>query len=474
MFRSTTIRFKLTLWYAAVMGLVLILFSTALYITMAKVLYTEVDGKIKAMAQVTASSIPKLTGHFDLTQLDRMMEEKLGFKTPGKFIQILDNTGTVGQTSANLQTHPLPISIDALMKASYRQIHYETIPIKNSKYPIRVVTYPIIESNEVTNILQIGTSLQNVQDTLHKLMLALLFGVPASTALASVGGWFMARKSLRPVNDITTAARTITAKNMDQKIEVTNPRDEVGRLAETFNDMISRLHNSFRQVSQFTSNASHELRTPLTILRGEMEVALRSRRTADEYKEVITSGLEEVERLSQMVEELLLLSKTDHGELRLNISDFPLNHLMESSYDNARILASGKGITITVSPIDQVYIQGDEMRLRQLLLNLIDNAIKYTPYGGRIALSLSKDSEYAYITVKDSGIGIAKEDQDRIFERFYRVDQSRSKEIDGTGLGLAICKWITDAHGGYISVASELHKGSTFTVTLPLKHVSHL
>ncbi len=474
MFRSTTIRFKLTLWYAAVMGLVLILFSTALYITMAKVLYTEVDGKIKAMAQVTASSIPKLTGHFDLTQLDRMMDEKLGFKTPGKFIQILDNTGTVGQTSANLQTHPLPISIDALMKASYRQIHYETIPIKNSKYPIRVVTYPIIENNEVTNILQIGTSLQNVQETLHKLMLSLLFGVPACTALASIGGWFMARKSLRPVNDITTAARTITAKNMDQKIEVINPRDEVGRLAETFNDMISRLHNSFRQVSQFTSNASHELRTPLTILRGEMEVALRSRRTADEYKEVITSGLEEVERLSQMVEELLLLSKTDHGELKLNLSKVSLHQLMENVYDSAKLLASGKEVSITASSGEQVYINGDEMRLRQLLLNLIDNAIKYTPYGGRIALSLRKDSDYAYITVKDSGIGIAKEDQDRIFERFYRVDQSRSKEIAGTGLGLAICKWITDAHGGYISVASELHKGSTFTVTLPLRHPSLL
>lgn len=472
MFRSTTIRFKLTLWYAAVMGLVLVFFSTALYMTMARALYAEVDAKIKVMAQVTVSSIPKLSGHFDLTQLDRMMDEKLGFKIPGKFIQILDNTGTVGQTSANLQTHPLPISIDALMKASYRQIYYDTVLLKNSKYPIRMITYPIIENNEVTNILQIGTSLQNVQETLHKLLLTLLFGVPASLALASIGGWFMARKSLRPVNDITTAARRITAKNMGEKIEVTNPKDEVGRLAETFNDMIFRLNNSFRQVSQFTSNASHELRTPLTILRGEMEVALRSRRTSEEYKEVITSGLEEVEKLSQMVEELLLLSKADHGELRLNISDVSLHNLLESMYDNARILASGKGIAITTHIGEQVYIQGDEMRLRQLLLNLIDNAIKYTPYGGKVALSLGKDREYAYITVKDTGVGIAKEDHGRIFERFYRVDKSRSREIDGTGLGLAICKWITDAHGGFISVASEINKGSTFTVTLPLHHSS--
>jgi heavy metal sensor kinase len=463
-----SIRLKLTIWYAAVMGMVLLFFGFALYMTMERVLYAEVDAKIKAMAEVTASSTDLPAGHFNLAQLDAMLEEKLGFRAPGKFIQILDNTGTVGQTSANLQAHPLPISIDALKKASNKNTSFETLQIKNSKYPIRMVTYPIVENDEVANILQIGTSLQTVQETLHKLLLTLLFGIPASLTLASFGGWFMARKSLSPVNDITTAARMITARNLDRRIEVANQNDEVGRLAETFNEMISRLNNSFRQINQFSSDVSHELRTPLTIMRGEMEVALRSQRTAEEYREVMASSLEEVERMSLMVEELLLLSKVEHGELRLNISEVPLHRLLENAYNHATVLARGKNIHITAQNREDVYVRGDEMRLRQLLLNLVDNAVKYSPDGGTVGLSLGKDREYAYISVKDTGIGISKGEHDKIFERFYRVDKSRSREIGGTGLGLAISKCIAEAHGGKIHILSETGKGSIFTVTLPL------
>ncbi|MEK7850700.1 MAG: heavy metal sensor histidine kinase, partial [Deltaproteobacteria bacterium] len=351
-----------------------------------------------------------------------------------------------------------------------KEISFETLQVKNSKYPIRMVTYPVLENNEVTNILQIGTSLQTVQETLQKLFFTLLFGVPASLTLASFGGWFMARKSLRPVNDITTTARLITAKNLDKKIEVANPNDEVGMLAETINEMISRLNNSFGQMNQFSSDVSHELRTPLTILRGEMEVALRSQRSAEEYREVITSGLEEVERMSLMVEELLLLSKAEHGELRLNISTVLLHSLLEISFDNAMALARGRGVDITIHGKEEVSVQGDKMRLARVLLNLVDNAVKYTPKGGRVILSLAKKGDEAYISIRDTGIGISKEDQEKIFERFYRVDKSRSREIGGTGLGLAICKRIIEAHGGRISVDSEIGKGSTFTVVLPLRH----
>jgi two-component system OmpR family sensor kinase len=177
---KTSIRFKLTIWYATAMGMVLLFFSMFLYITMSRALYSEVDAKIKAMAEVTASSSNKPAGHFDLTQLESMLEEKLGFRTPGRFIQILDNTGTIGQTSVSLQSHPLPISLSALKKASNKEISFETINAKGSKYPIRMVTYPIVENEEVVSIVQIGTSLQAIQDTLHKLFITLLFGVPAS------------------------------------------------------------------------------------------------------------------------------------------------------------------------------------------------------------------------------------------------------------------------------------------------------
>lgn len=467
---KSSIRFKLTVWYAAVMVLVLVFFGSTLYLTMSRALYAELDSRIKGMAEVMASSSHTFPSHFDLAQLDMMVAENLGFKNQGKFIQIMDNTGTVGQTSVSLSPHPLPISITAIKRAANKEISFDTLKVERLKYPIRMITYPIIENGEVASILQIGTSLETLQNTLHVLFLTIIFGILASLALASFGGWFMAKKSLSPVADITTAARRITAHNLDQRIEVSNPEDEVGRLTETINDMIFRLNDSFKRISRFSSDVSHELRTPLTILRGEMEVALRSQRTPEEYKEVIASGLEEVERMSIMVEELLLLSKAEQGELKLNISEIPLHKLLEGIYNNAGVLSRGKGITITMNNSEDVYVNGDEMRLRQVLLNLVDNAVKYSPSGGKVELSLTRDKEYAHISVKDTGLGIAKEEQDKIFGRFYRVDASRSREIGGTGLGLSICKWITEAHGGKIAVVSDIGKGTTFTVSLPFRH----
>lgn len=465
----SSIRFKLTIWYAAAMGIVLFFFSAILYMTMSRALYAEVDAKIKVMAEVTGSSSNKPAGHFDLVQLENILEEKLGFKTPGKFIQILDNTGSVGQTSVNLQNHPLPITISALKMASNKEISFETLEADRSQYPIRLVTYPVIENDEVVSIVQIGTSLQVVQETLQKLLLTLVLGIPASLTLASLGGWFMAKKSLSPVIDITTAARMITARNLDQKIEVSNSDDEVGMLAETINEMIARLNNSFRRINQFSSDVSHELRTPLTIIRGEMEVALRAQRTSGEYREVLSSSLEEVDRMSIMVEELLQLSKAEGGAFRLNISTVPLHTILDTTYNNAISLARGKGVEVTLQKGVEVYVNGDEMRLRQLFLNLVDNAVRYTPPMGKVSIVLTHSSESAHVSIKDTGIGIAKEDQEKIFERFYRVDKSRSRDVGGTGLGLAICKKIIEGHHGRITLESEIGKGSTFTVDLPLK-----
>ncbi|MBI4745555.1 MAG: HAMP domain-containing protein, partial [Deltaproteobacteria bacterium] len=403
-------------------------------------------------------------------------------------IQILDNTGSLGQASVNLQSHPLPITLSALKKASNKEISFETLYAKESRYPVRMVTYPVVENNEVVSIIQIGTSLQAIQETLDKLLLILLFGVPASLTMASFGGWFMARKSLSPVKDITTAARMITARNLDRRIEVPNPDDEVGLLAATFNEMIARLNNSFRRINQFSSDVSHELRTPLTIIRGEMEIALRMPRTGEEYKAVIASGLEEVERMSAMVEELLLLSKAEAGASMLNLSIVPLHKLLDTIYNNANALAKGKGVDVTIQNYEEIYVNGDEMRLRQLFLNLVDNAIKYTPPMGKVAIVATQNSAYAHVSVTDTGIGIAKEDQEKIFERFYRVDKSRTRgenkvsdsentekrstswDVGGTGLGLAICKKIVKGHHGHITVESEIGKGSAFSVDLPLKH----
>jgi signal transduction histidine kinase len=262
-------------------------------------------------------------------------------------------------------------------------------------------------------------------------------------------------------------------------------KDEISRLIETFNEMISRLDRSFRQVKQFSTDASHELKTPLTILKGEVEVALRKERGSHEYEQILKSNLEEINRMSQIVEDLLLLSKADSGEIRLNKEDMNLNEILNEVVAHVNVLAQSKNLRIeTSNHYEEIHIFGDPLRIRELFLNLIENGIKYTEEGGSILILLTKDTlvqdgkqsgraqgepgEFVKIIVSDTGIGIAKEDQERIFDRFFRVDKARSREQGGSGLGLSICKWIVKAHRGEIEVESELGKGSSFIVKLPI------
>jgi two-component system OmpR family sensor kinase len=239
-------------------------------------------------------------------------------------------------------------------------------------------------------------------------------------------------------------------------------------LAETFNEMISRLGRSFKQMRQFSADASHELRTPLTIVKGEIEVGLRKQRPLKEYRRILKSNLEEVNHMSQIVNDLLFLSKADMGEIHLQKQHIDLTQLVTEVHAQARMIAIAKEITVRMSADSNVVVIGDRLRLRQLLLNLVDNGIKYTPEGGEMVISLASNDSQVKLRVLDNGIGISPEDQLHIFDRFFRVDKARSREAGGSGLGLSICKWIIDAHGGEISVESEPGKGSTFTVTLPV------
>jgi signal transduction histidine kinase len=250
--------------------------------------------------------------------------------------------------------------------------------------------------------------------------------------------------------------------------------------------MISRLDRSFRQVKQFSTDASHELKTPLTILKGEVEVALRKERGPREYEEILKSNLEEINRMSQIVEDLLLLSRADSGQIRLNREDIDLNEILSEVIAHLNVLAKSKNLCIeTSNHREEVHIYGDPLRIRELFLNLIENGIKYTEDGGSIHVLLTRDGllkeekqtahiqgaklpEFVQIIISDTGIGIAKEDQEKIFDRFFRVDKARSREQGGSGLGLSICKWIVEAHQGEIRVESELGKGSSFIVKLPI------
>jgi heavy metal sensor kinase len=464
-----------------ILGILLISFSSFLYFTLSKSLHRDVDNKLRSLAEhIALDPLSK----YGFGNLDQTLETSMNLKPIGKFIQVLDESGHLGRKSDNLKNIQLPISLKALKNASKSLITFETNrSIGNT--PLRIITFPVVENSQVTKIVQIASSLEGVEDVLNKLFLILIITVPSALLVASLGGQFLAHQALKPVDDITQTARMITSKNLNQRINPPKVKDEISRLIETFNEMISRLDQSFRQMKQFSSDASHELKTPLTILKGEVEVTLRKERTSQEYQQILKSNLEEINRMSQIVEDLLLLSKADTGEIRLNKEDINLMEILNEVVAQMDMLAKSKGLHLSTSNHHQdIHIFGDALRLRELFINLIENGIKYTEEGGSIHILLEKEylppvesqsdwvekeeGEFVKIIVSDTGIGIAKEDQEKIFNRFFRVDKARSREQGGSGLGLNICKWIVEAHQGEIKVESELGKGSSFIVKLPL------
>jgi len=461
------IRFKLTLWYIVLLGIILTSFSTFLYLTLSRSLYNGIDVKIKSIAEVIASSSMNPYSQYSFSTLDRMLKDSFSLRPVTKFIQVLDESGRIGRKSDNLQNFQLPISIRALKNASQGNITFETTKAFG-KHPLRMVTVPVIQGRRIINIVQVATSLEEVEEALKALLLILWITVPSVLAFASLGGLFLANKALKPVDEITKTARMITSRSLDQRIKLKKTRDEIGRLAETFNDMISRLGRSFKQIRQFSADASHELRTPLTILKGEIEVGLRKRRRPEEYRKILDSNLDEINHMTQIVDNLLFLSKADMGEIHLQKNRIDLTELVSEVGTQVQVIAMAKNIRLHISNDSGVAVIGDRFRLRELLLNLVDNGVKYTSEGGEMRISVERDNGRVKLCVLDNGIGIAPEDQPHIFDRFFRVDKARSREAGGSGLGLSICKWIAEAHGGEISVESGVGKGSLFTVTLPL------
>jgi len=335
------------------------------------------------------------------------------------------------------------------------------------------VSVPVKQGGELVSIVRVGTSLQPVEETLHRLLIVLLVTVPVALMAALAGGWFLARRALRPVEAITLAAQRIAAGDLTQRLTVPPSSDEVGRLAVTFNEMIARLEASFRQVRQFTTDASHELRTPLTVMKGETELALRRPRSAEDYQRVLESSLEEIDRMTRIVDELLFLSRADLGEVKLESIPVRLDTLVEDIHRQATLLGQEQDVQVTLGTVTPATVQGDELRLREFLLNLVDNAIKYSRPGGKVEISLVTEGTIARLSVLDHGIGIPPDAQARIFDRFYRTDAARAHAKKGTGLGLSICKWIAEAHHGRIEVQSTEGEGSRFTVVLPLEPSSH-
>ena len=456
-----SIRLRLTLWYVLLLAVILAAFSTGIYLTLRQNLYGNLDDSIETRAN-------------DLLAVMRYDGERptLSGRIPSdnpnqgeQFVRVFDLAGEPTFDNSTPEGD-IPVDRGAVGAALAGKTVTRTVDVSDET--IRVRTLPIEPDGQISGVLEVGRSEGDVGDTLRTLLLVLGIAYPVTLALASFGGAFLAGRALSPIDKLTRLARRVSAKDLSQRLNLRLPDDEVGRLARTFDEMIARLDDAFRRQRQFTADASHELRTPLTAIKGQVEVALRRRRDAAAYREVLQAVNEEVDRLIRLVGSLLTLARADAGQIPIALETVSLPELVAGAVEQVDPVAKQRDIELSASAGPAVTLQADEDLLLQLLLNLLDNAIKHTPAGGRVTVGWRVNGRQVELWVRDTGVGIAGEHLAHIFDRFYRVDKARSRKQGGTGLGLAIVKHIVEAHGGALSVESMVGRGSSFHIRLPL------
>lgn len=478
LFRS--LRFRLTFWYALSLAVIMAASGTLWHWYLGNELHDHLDERLKIIAEDVVA-FQSLTHEGDLLHHKpepdhcRNLEEFLRRHNWGEYVQVRTRHGEIACFSSNLQKDHLPLTREG------RQTLEERIPVfenlKGSPFTgNRMLTVPIFMDRKLAGVVQVASDTSAVDKALDHLRIILLTFSPLALLAITLGGWFLAGRALAPVTRITRSMHRINAENLYQRLPVSETMDEISTLAETFNAMLARLEDSFRRIKQFSGDASHELRTPLTILKGETEVALRWAKTPEEFQKMLVSNMEEINRMERIIEDLLMLAKSEAGELPMEKKPLSLSDLLQELYLAGRALAEGRQILVLlkIGVDEEITIQGDELRLRQMFLNLISNAVKYTPAPGKVEISLRVDGDDAVIVVADTGIGIPARHLPHIFDRFYRIDEARNREAGGAGLGLAIVKWIVDAHEGKIEIASTPGQGSEFVVRLPLVGPSHI
>ena len=455
-FRS--IRFRLAVWYFAILAAILILFSGGIYIAQERTLRANLDNALRTQATAAQGLIEYSTSGRPTLRLP----VNPGYPNQGETFQRLFDVSGVLLFDDSSSFGQVPIDAKALEQARRGGEHIATLDTGTAQ--ALILTLPVVHGT-VVGILQTGQSTSEMTGSLHDLLLMLAVGVLFALVFASVGGWWLSSRALAPIDRVTKLAQEITGQDLNRRLNLDLPDDEVGRLARTFDDMIARLDAMFQRQRQFTADASHELRTPLTAIKGQIDVALTRPRAAAEYQRVLTAVNQQVDRMTRLVGGLLMLARSDAGAMPLDRRPVALQNLAESVAQQVAPLARAKGLDVAIDPGPPTVVLADQDLLLQLLLNLADNAVKYTDHGTTTIGWLAHQGDVE-IFVRDSGPGIPADQQGRIFERFYRVDVARSREQGGAGLGLAICQWIAEAHGGRMSVRSS-DAGSTFTVTLP-------
>ena len=458
--RPRSVRFRLTLFYAGAMVVVLAVYATLIFYFVSHNMSQFLDNQLKS--------------DFDWA-LDMMHHDPHGEVIPSDYketgegdspwLQVLSPAGELVSASPEALRHPIPDSNKLATETEEKIVH-----VARLNPPWRIMSGKSMFGNREL-VVQVARPVTPIQEDLRYFLYLLFLGLPFCIVLSGLGGYVLARRALAPMDRMAEQARLITATRMSDRLPVDNPNDELGRLSTVFNDTLSRLQSSFDQMRRFTSDASHELRTPLTAIRSVGEVGLREKRGEAEYREIIGSMLEEVDSLSRLVDRLLLLSRAETGDALLTREDVNLTALVGEVVAQLEVLAEEKQQSIAIEGSTAAHWTGDRMVLRQALINLVDNAIKYTQSGGRIVIRVVELGKNKVIDVVDNGPGIPKDLRSRVFDRFYRVDKSRSRENGGTGLGLAIAKSAVEVQGGTLSLELSNGVGSVFRITLPVRLV---
>ena len=439
------------------------MFSGLSYGALRWTLQRDVDSTLLVVAQVVRD-----TGYARgpmLADPESRLRELLGPDFFDRFLRLLDPEGTVDPEVPPAGSRALPFSLEARANARRGLPTFETIQTEPGE-PVRVLTMPVMRGGRLVNLIQIGIPLRRTHEALNQYLRTLLALIPLGLGLATAGGALVARRALSPVGAMSRTARRITAEDLSERIPARGAGDELDHLADTLNAMLVRLEAAFVQVRRFAADAAHELRTPLTALRGELEVGLRADRSPDEYRRVLQSVLESVERLVRLAEDLLALSRASSGGL-VRSGPVDLEALVLGALDAGARLAQGRGVTVRLGAVEPARMMGDAVALERALLNLVDNAVRYTPSGGKVEIAAVPADGWVEISVQDSGPGIALADAERVFDPFVRLEDARAKQAEGAGLGLAIARSIVAAHGGALTLESTPGAGSRFTIRLP-------
>jgi two-component system heavy metal sensor histidine kinase CusS len=442
MMRHWSIGARLTLWYSLVLLVGLALFGAGIWIVVTHSLSAGIDERLAAQARGVATVlqndyIPSKPQH---------LQEELGEysrATPeGRLIEVW---GSQGEVLVGGNVAPATASSN----------HYRTL---ETEATVQGHHYRIL----------VAAPLEGTELMLRRLREVLLWAAPLVLLIGSLGGYWMSRRALQPVDAITHAAQSISIENLSQRLEVPAAGDELARLSETWNNMLARLEGAVKRLSQFTADASHELRTPITLIRATAELTLRRERSPETYREALRHIIDDSDRTTRLIEDLLLLARADAGLPGLPLDRVELTPLVRDVCEQGQVLAQERQLEISAeAPEQPVYVDANDPALRRLLLLLVDNAVKYTPAGGRITVSVGMESSGATVTVRDTGIGIPDSALPHVFERFYRVDESRNRDAGGAGLGLSIAQWIAQRHHASLEAESVVGQGSAFRVRFP-------